>query len=52
MATVQGDRDGHHHDRTAECRQDVAVARSSGESLPVLDSLHAGAILLQRGRDD
>ena len=32
--TVQGDRDGHHHDRAAERRQDITAASSGGESLP------------------
>jgi hypothetical protein len=37
VSTVQGDRDGYHHDRAAECWQDVAVESSGGESLPDTD---------------
>lgn len=31
---LQGDRDGHHHDRAAECWQDFAIESSGGECLP------------------
>lgn len=32
FAVPQGDRDGHHHDRTPECRQDFIAPGARGRS--------------------
>jgi hypothetical protein len=46
LLCVQGDRDGHHHDRVAECWQDVAAESSGGESLPDADVTLQGKLEL------